>query len=242
MKFLNLNLLARSIVKQGRSLLILSVVSITLVACGGGSSSVKENKILGDVPSLILEMKAKDAEIQEKLKLAEDMDAALELSAKQEKMKAEYSQKIDQAVRNLSGKDVPFEVTENPFYEVVSVKLIEQPDHKGVCKAPYVKAIFKNKEVINLDRFSQNDNNYTIYYKIVDVNGNTLAKGDEYCFRPNLTGKEKVMTIAAGSEMTSDNHPYLLKINHEAWADFDKIVFISKEAYDTAEIYKPVKK
>lgn len=212
-------------------------VSTTLISCGGETgTSVSKNKVLGEVPALKVAFKTEKAAFKEKLKKATSMDEAMKIDVKQDEMKAEYTKKIDEAVRKLTGTNMLFEVPANAFYEVVSATFVEQPDYKNVCSSPYVNIVLKNKEEIKLVYASDNDENYTIYYKMVNENGDVLDKGQNFAFRPNLVGKEKNMTIAPNTEMS--DQPLYIECNDAKWANFEKIVFISKEEYDQTQIVK----
>lgn len=216
---------------------ILIILSISILfACGGDGinkgDELSENEYLGNIPAAIAKYEATvEAIKQEGMKALEkyskmdkpDMSEieALDKRLKKKTADAEstFEEAINKARKSLAGKAILYEV-EATQYDVLSLN-IKQIDSKGSISCEYT---IKAKEQIKIEKGL--NSGFFIYYYLVDVNGQTIAKAASVAKSSILKKTESDI----GDEFMGE-----LEINtrrNEGIDKFAKIVFVNKADFD----------
>lgn len=85
---------------------VAAIAAATMTSCGGGSSS--EALLFGKVPAIYAELKAEKDAIKEDAKSISSVSDFADLAEKENKIKEEYTGKLEEAAKALDGKEITF--------------------------------------------------------------------------------------------------------------------------------------
>jgi hypothetical protein len=157
---------------------LMCVSILIFISCGGGNS-VKSNEFFGDIPVIMSEAAQVDKELDEINNSEGDVTEKMlnkmtALETQFEELEESSEEKVKEYFEsnNFAGKDIPFETSADvKDHEIKSIK-IDKVDGYGVKLS--VDFDFFNPS----EKFLKNYENYKLYFKAVDKDGNVLLVED----------------------------------------------------------------
>ncbi len=154
--------------KKNNLLLVVTIVIALLFSACGGSTSIKNNKFLGEFPSLHKKYTQKVSEKEKSAKECTDLEKALKMGVEVKNIKTEMSTEVEKYVKEYSMcKDLPFKALEGRPYVIEKV---------CVNKASSGNLSVKFDITINQDINGKYGLEKTlfVYYKAIDEEGNGI--------------------------------------------------------------------
>lgn len=216
------------------SVLCGALIVTLLTACGGGSSSSADrtDSPTSEIESIIADNQAADSEIQqklEKLAKAENPDVAeiAKLAEKKQQLDKDSETKLGAAAKKLVGMELPYELSEGLFYSIASQPMVTEAKANGTEDVT-VSVSFRIKINALLTIGKGESADYPICYKYMDAGGKVVGVSLQYPFGsfPN----REAIELQAEQVLDKD-----LKLSYDQpkYSGATKVVFISKEEYDT---------
>ena len=214
------------------------VLAVTLfAACGGGSwssagSAGKAGSPTSEVEGIIADYQAEDIEIQQKLeKLAKaekpDVAELTKLAERKQQLDKDSEAKLDAAAKKLVGMELPYELSEGLFYSIASPLTVTEAYANG---KEAVAAVISFRIKINepLTVAKGESTGYPVCYKYVDAGGNVVGASLKYPF--GMSPNREAVELKAEQVLDEE-----LKLSYDMpkYGGACKVVFISKEEYDT---------
>lgn len=218
--------------------MLCGTLAVTLfTACGGGSSSSagsagKTGSLTSEVEAIIADNQAADKEIQQKLEKlgkAENPDVAelTKLAEKKQQLDKDSEAKLDAAAKKLVNKELTFELSEGLFYSIASRLTVTEAYANGK-EAVAATIPFRIKINDPLTIAKGESANYPVCYKYMDAGGNVIGVGLVHPF--GIAANREAIELKA--EQTLDKE-FKLSYDQPKYGGACKVVFISKEEYDT---------
>ncbi|MDL2228151.1 hypothetical protein LJC30_04615 [Odoribacter sp. OttesenSCG-928-L07] len=220
--------------------ILLSIILFS--ACGGkgsntdgnnSSKKIGKNEYLGELPSLIHQYKTTDStlkadETAKYLKLGSKItkEQAMEIVSEFETKKKDNKQKFDDGVakakETLVGKDIPTEVKVSN-YEIPELKISNVNPYSVQTKGN----LTIKEDTPTITYFGEH--RLELYYACFDKNNKSLKKN-----KMTITVKNRQnSTILSGEQYDFDLNISLDIDGALKWNNFAKVVFMSKEEYET---------
>lgn len=214
-----------------------TLAMMLFMACGGGSSSSaggstgKADSPASEVEGIIADNRAADSEMQQKLeKLAKaekpDLEKLVKMAEKKEQLDKDGEAKLDAAAKKLVGMELPYELSEGLFYSIASPLTVTEA--RAIGKEAIDAAIhFRIKINAPLSIAKRAGMDYPVCYKYVDAGGNVVGAS---LITPFVPEDREAIELAADQVW---NNELRLSYDLHRYAGARKVVFISKEEYDT---------
>lgn len=165
----------------------------------------------------------------EKLAKAENPDVAeiAKLAEKKQQLDKDSETKLGAAAKKLVGIELPYELSEGLFYSIASQPIVTEAKANGT-EAVTVSVSFRIKINAPLTIGKGESADYPICYKYMDAGGKVVGVSLQYPFGsfPN----REAIELQAEQVLDKD-----LKLSYDQpkYNGATKVVFISKEEYDT---------
>lgn len=200
-----------------KSKLNYALVFITLIflsSCGG--SQLKNNKYLGELPSMAAKFDKKLDALEKEMKETTDMEEAFKLDKEYKQLKEKAKDELKLYVESFEFPPIPFtDLESNPF-------TIEDLQVNNTSKS---RVNLKGKVKIEEDlknKYGGFEKSFFAYIKAVDANGEMLGKPTVMV---SDMGNRDPFTAGSEVEIFGSIGPL------SQFESFDQIVFISKEEY-----------
>jgi len=182
---------------------------LMFLSCGGGGDSIVTNAYLGDLPSIAKNYADKLEAKEQELKMNTDLEKAFTLAKEGELLEEEAEKTIEEHLANNPIANIPYVVESEYPFTINDISVSNSSD---------TRINFNVKAVMTEDV----GKNLFVYIKAIDKEGNQLTKKNgvmmEKAARRSLKANEEV-DIVGSLDGPAD------------LVNFDKLVFISKEAY-----------
>lgn len=222
------------------SVLCGTLAVILLAACGGSSSSSaggstgKTDSPTSEVEAIIADYQAADKEIQQKLEqLAKsdnpDVAKITELAEKKQQLDKDSEAKLDAAAKKLVGMEVPYELSGELFYSIASQFTIMEAKANGK-EAVTVTVPFRIKINAPLTIAKGKSADYPVCYKYMDTGGNVIGVSLQYPF--GISPNREAIELKAEQVLDKE---FKLSYDQPKYRGACRVVFISKEEYDTVK-------
>jgi len=228
-----------------KGLMMVSVVAcgLIMVNCGGdgsGSSKLKKNELLGNLPALYEKHAAEMASLEKKTeaesakliaggeknygkiqKLFEDQQV------KEKESKKKFKADVKAEIAKIAGKEVPVSFSEKLknsdmlFYNLSNVKIV---DDKGEAKISFTITAKDDFTIPSMKAYD-----YMVYYRLLG-NKAAIEKSASTIIPVSLTREAK--SFKKGDVLSQYVAELNLHRNAAKLAAFSGIEFISKEEYD----------
>lgn len=99
---------------------IIGAVCVVALLCAGCTKSYEKNRYLGTIPALLEERDGKIKKVQEKIDREEDYQKYKDLKEKRRLLFGEYHEKISKEAATLAGTEIPYEIEDGLWYQIVS--------------------------------------------------------------------------------------------------------------------------
>jgi len=165
----------------------------------------------------------------EKLAKAENPDVAeiAKLAEKKQQLDKDSETKLGAAAKKLVGMELPYELSEGLFYSIASQPMVTEAKADGTEDVT-VSVSFRIKINVPLTIGKGESADYPICYKYMDAGGKVVGVSLQYPFGsfPN----REAIELQAEQVLDKD-----LKLSYDQpkYSGATKVVFISKEEYDT---------
>jgi hypothetical protein len=181
------------------------------LSCGGGGDSIVTNAHLGDLPSIAKNYVDKLEAKEQELKVNTNLEKAFTIAKEGELLEEEAEKTIEEHLANNPIVNIPFEMVGDYPFTINDISVKNSSDSR---------INFNIKAVITEDV----GKNLFVYIRALDKEGNQLTK------------KNGVMMEKAARRSFKANEEVDFVGSLDGPADlvnFDKLVLISKESYNT---------
>ncbi len=216
------------------------VCGAIIVSCGGGSGSskLKKNEYLGNLPALYdgfnLQNEALKEEAEKKTeglneRNPKDIEKVMKfygtMMAEQERIKTKFEEDVKSELAKVAGKEVPvsYSAALAPWFTATAV-ITERSDD------PYLSLTFTTKDALTVPAMKGYD--YSVYFRLLGKDGATLERGKGSAIPIKLETSEQ--TFAAGQVVSEGYNAMGFDLDDYAASrvDFSGVEFITKEEYN----------
>ncbi len=220
---------------------------LLLNSCGGATSGVKENDLLGKVPGIYVNLALEKKQLNEKLQNAgRDIDKRKAILDDYAAFAAECAQAATEAGQEIIGRDIPVSGADiYPDFEITQVQVADfrAGEESGSIT---VRIMAKAKRDLPLSKlgYRAKDGEVSLqdarlYYALIRSDDHLIELGQVNPFTSKAymgqvpAEYEPGQTIPAGSLCNSQGAPIAINCHTYDFTDFAKIVFLPEKDYQS---------